>query len=554
MKDFKYKTSFSSKIRCIIDEDKDRFLAKASLENLKSIIPASVQEEIDLLPIAFNSCTPNLGNRNGDMIDGKTALAIYGSFVNKPINVEHERITPIGHIVSASFSEFNTNYSVGNGSKVIEASDLKDEKGPFNLALAAVLYRLYSQNIVEEIEESSDPNSKKYLSYSASWELAFDEYDLAVGSKYLEDCKIISAEGEVDKLTKYLLDEGGNGKTPEGEPIFRLIKGDVLPLGIGITEGPAAEVMGITSSKETEVIEVRSSLGDAHVSFPRLVDFIKTELSNAQIKEKSSQNKKEVVKPNNNNNKPSDHIMKIESTKDITDKLLKMEEVQASDVTDFINSKVNEISEEFVKEKTELTDKLAETATEAKSLGDKLEETSTALKKVEEELKSLADANVAREEQEIFSNRMTYFSDEYKLDEKTRNIVANRVKGLGEEDYAILKEELEFLLANVKIVKHDEESDDCGCDNCACAKVKAAKEAKEAKASEKKEEPKKEESKKEEPKAEGGGSPDGVIDDAISNAKKTNETVPNTPNQEESTDEKWQRAFGKENWEVTRRK
>lgn len=246
MKEFKYKTSFSSLVKCVINEEKDRFLSKASLDNLKTIIPEQYQNQIDLLPISFNSCTPNLGNKNGDMIDANTALAIYKNFIGRPINTEHSRNNgAIGHIVDAAFSKFDENYAIGKGSEIIKASDIKNKKEPINLSLAAVLYRLYYTDLIDEIEESSNPDSPKYMSISASWELSFSSFNLAVGSKYLEDCEIISDEKEIEANKKYLIGEGGCGKLPNGKPVYRLLTGEVYALGIGLTNNAAGEVRGI---------------------------------------------------------------------------------------------------------------------------------------------------------------------------------------------------------------------------------------------------------------------------------------------------------------------
>src|SRR5262245_51263322 len=110
-KQFKYKTAFGSKVTCLIDKDKDKFLAQASLDSLRGIIPDDVKGQEDLLCIAFNAFTPNLANKNGDLVDTKTAVDIYKFFIHKGINTEHNRgAGAIGHIVSAGFSKFNVNY------------------------------------------------------------------------------------------------------------------------------------------------------------------------------------------------------------------------------------------------------------------------------------------------------------------------------------------------------------------------------------------------------------------------------------------------------------
>ena len=89
MKEFKFKTTFSSSVRPLVSEEKDKHLALASLVDVGNFLPqVDVEKNVDLLPIAFNAFVVNRVNKNGDVIDTETALAMYESFKNKPINME----------------------------------------------------------------------------------------------------------------------------------------------------------------------------------------------------------------------------------------------------------------------------------------------------------------------------------------------------------------------------------------------------------------------------------------------------------------------------------
>ena len=60
MKEYKYKSSFCSPIRlCALGDES--FISKASLENLKPLIPQEINfsENIDLLGVAFNAAVVN---------------------------------------------------------------------------------------------------------------------------------------------------------------------------------------------------------------------------------------------------------------------------------------------------------------------------------------------------------------------------------------------------------------------------------------------------------------------------------------------------------------
>ena len=96
---FKYKSLFSSTVKPVVSEEKDKYLALASLQKIEKFLPdVDVETNIDLLPIAFNSFVANRVNKNGDVVDTKTAVEIYEHFKNKPINIEHNRKRVVGTI------------------------------------------------------------------------------------------------------------------------------------------------------------------------------------------------------------------------------------------------------------------------------------------------------------------------------------------------------------------------------------------------------------------------------------------------------------------------
>ena len=174
MKKHEYTTSFSSVIKPLVSEQKDEILAIASLEEIGQFLPdIDVQKNIDLLPIAFNACVVNRANKNGDVIDSATASEIHESFINKPINIEHNREKLVGVVLTAGFSEFGTD-------KPIEEEKIQDRTDPFNITLGGVVWKVVNSELAEKIEDSSDPSSEHYMKVSASWELGFSDYEIAV--------------------------------------------------------------------------------------------------------------------------------------------------------------------------------------------------------------------------------------------------------------------------------------------------------------------------------------------------------------------------------------
>ena len=92
MKEFKYKTIFSSTLKPLVSEEKDKYLALASLQEIKDFIPeVDTLENVALLPVAFNAAVANRVNKNGDVIDTSTAMEVYKNFINKHLLIRMVR-------------------------------------------------------------------------------------------------------------------------------------------------------------------------------------------------------------------------------------------------------------------------------------------------------------------------------------------------------------------------------------------------------------------------------------------------------------------------------
>ena len=142
---FKYKTQFSSPVRPAISEEKDKYLAMASLIEVGDFIPeVDSEKNLDLLPVAFNAAVVNRANKNGDVIDTSTALEIYQDFINKPINIEHNRQRVIGTILTAGFSEFGTDTP-------LEEEKILESKDPFNITLGGIVWKVVNSDLSDII-------------------------------------------------------------------------------------------------------------------------------------------------------------------------------------------------------------------------------------------------------------------------------------------------------------------------------------------------------------------------------------------------------------------
>jgi len=502
-KDYKYHTTFSSILKPMVSEDKDKYLSLASQLDIEKFIPGiDTEKEIDLLPVAFNACVANRANRNGDVIDTSTALEIYKSFINKPINVEHNRQKVCGVILSAGFSEFGTE-------EVLAEEKLEEGNHPFNITLGGIIWKVVNDKLADVIEESNDPTSDNYMSISASWELGFSEYNLVLtegGDKNIESSVIVSDESEIESLKANLKAFGGTGETEDGKSIYRKVIGQVVPLGIGLTETPAADVKGVIVSPKLPATDSEASVSEDKVLDKKI--------------EKTSINISQSEKINVKNKKV---IMKIESLKDISDENL--QELSASSISDFIEDELQKASEEYIAQKQEVENNLKAAQEEIEALKDNSEESKKSFEAVQADLERIKKEVAAKEAEERFVTRMTNFDDAYVLTDEDREIIAHDIKDMNDEDFEAYSKKMSVLL-NAKDRESLEKAE-------AAAQVAKASVEPEEKASE---EP--------EPKPA-----DKVVEEALDSSEAEASEVPVSSETEESTTyDKYKDAFSVENW------
>ena len=434
MKEFQHKTIFSSALKPLISEETDKHLALAALEKIGEFVPdIDPDKNIDLLPVAFNAFVVNRANKNGDVIDTETALNISKSFINKPINIEHGRDKVIGVILTVGYSEFGTD-------SPLSEDKVKDVDSPFNVTLGGVLWKLVNGEIADMVEKAGDPANEEYLKISASWELGFNQYQLMLtnGSKDIENAEIVDDEEKITELEENLKAFGGTGVLKDGRHVYRQVVGDVLPLGIGLTETPAADVKGIYVKKKKD-----KKKGYATENSPEDLPEYGSE-ERVDKKNKSSQKSRENVKKVYNNSE-SNKLMKIKSIHDITDESLN--ELTASAISDFIKEELKNASDKFVEEKTAVEDALESSKEKQDALTKDHEETKQELTKVQADLEELQKESLEREKQESFDQRMSHMDEEYKLTDEDRKVIASDLKDMGEEDFDNYSKKMQVLLS-----------------------------------------------------------------------------------------------------------
>jgi hypothetical protein len=519
---FKFESIFANiKIRPVVSEEKDKYLSVASLDKLRKFLPdINTEDNIDLLPVAFDACVVNRVNKNGDVIDGETAAKIAKNFVNKPINIEHNRKQVIGCILSASFSKFGSNESLAE-------ADIKTMKTPFNITLGGVIWKVVDKDLADQIEESNDPTSDNYMSISASWELGFNDYNVVVldnGEKNIENGTIVSDANQIEKIKDNLRGFGGNGKLGDDKSVYRQVFGKVVPLGVGFTLNPAADVQGVATPPEEPIkIELKSNKSSEEIELKEEEKAIISEEPILASKNNISQEESLDVKKER-------IYMKITKIEDITDSLLK--EVTASSIVDFVAEELKKANDSFLAEKSaqenELkaaNEKIATVTAEHDAVKKQVEELGQKLATIEAEKE-------AKAKEEAFNLRMASFDEEFDLSDEDRKVLASDLKDLTEDSFSAYKSKMAVLMKEknkaMKKAKMDKE-------------MKNKSDAQEVKASEE----------VAQPVAQEISTTQEVVEQAVDNGSKASIEIPNSaPASQPSVKEKYAAAFGLDGFEL----
>lgn len=450
-KPFKYTASFDSEIVASDENIKESpQILQASLDSLKSLMPADIDLEanIDLLAVAFNAAVVNVFNRNHDGINTDVAKAVYKYFLHKPTNIEHKKEKVVGHIVSSGLSSFGDN-------QLISEEAIGGEYDPFNIALSAVIYKTVNKDFANLVERSLNKEDSLFNAISASWEIGFNDFVIAVGSKNLKEAEIISDPKHIEEFKGYLKAFDGEGLMDDGTEVYRLVSGDVYPLGIGFTTNPAANVKGLiqleNKKKDEEVVE-------AEHEEPEKIEIDLSNFLKKIIKSKKnfSHNTKETVISNKDNFNSDINTMEM---KDLIKELKETIQASASDkfseeavanVIKVVTEAIKDRSESYVAERAEIEkqkEELAQAKTEAEEKVKQMEEQ---LASTQEKLTQIESEQQAAKASQLFNDRMDSLDSEYELSDEDRKIIASDIKDLddSEEGFASYQERMAVVYSH----------------------------------------------------------------------------------------------------------
>ena len=415
----KYTTTYDCEVYATTDLENDLNISRASLENLKPLIPKSIDLErnIDLVGAAFNAAVVNKFNKNGDGINSETAVDLIDYFVNKPTNIEHKKQKVVGHIVNAGFTDLNNEKIIGNAAAL-------SNNGPYYISLAAVIYKTVNKDFADILLKSSDEESDYFKKISASWELGFNDFVLAVGSKDLNDAEIISNPNHIEEMKHYLKAFDGNGALNDGTPIYRLVVGDVYPLGIGFTTNPAADVSGLIVEKNIS-LDVKDKR-DASVEKNNFKNNI-LKISQSEITNVKNTNTMDITE------------FKTEFEKVLDSKLADNAEFTqeaVATITSHVVEKIREKDQEYKAEREAIEAEKAQAEKDAVEAKASMEDLQKKLEEANEKIDSLESSINAAAAEQLFNSRMEAIDELYDLSDQDRTVLANEVKSLEASDEA----------------------------------------------------------------------------------------------------------------------
>ncbi len=453
---FKYSSIFTSQAK-VERTSLQKFQSTASMDELKDLRTLApddleVKDNPDLLYVVFNSAVVNLVNANGDGILTDTAKSVSKYFKNKPVNIEHNSKDVIGYINNVGFTSFQDN-------KVL-ASDAIEGQEPFNIALSAILWKTVDPFFVQYVEDANNPNDMCYKDVSASWEIGFNDYVVAVGPKNLSKARIVTDPEEIKSYSKYLRKFGGSGFDPNNDEVHLIIAGEARPLGVALTSNPAAAVKGVMivecEPEETEEPE-ENEVEMAGITIPIKADTTQFEEDLKRIDTAMASHfdafanslKNLTDKISQTKEQPVTHIKSMKNINSLEDLYDCLSEASASngegisfkDLRDVIKSKILELNEEWKKKVEAKEQELSVSATSLKEVTDNLA-------KLQTELTGLKSAAEKQEKQNVLDVRLSKIEEKFNLDDKARKVIAKNILGLSDEAFASWQsEEGEVILA-----------------------------------------------------------------------------------------------------------
>jgi len=315
------------------------------------------------------------------------------------------------------------------------------------------------RQFADALMDSNDPESALFERISASWEIGFNEYLVAVGSLDLKQAEIITKKEQIEEFKKYLKGFDGPGVMNDGTPVYRLVTGRIYPLGIGFTTNPAADVQGVviddgTSAMKTENEEDEedneeedNEENEMEVEEAECYEINSIDLLSLNNKLFSQSDKQPV---NNTKTKIMDLEQILSALKTVLaekQETVKFSEEAVASISAKIADSIKQKNEEIKLEMEKAEVAKAEAIAQAEQFKKDLEDNNKKLAETAAKLQELQNTISAQAAQEIYNSRMASLDNEYDLDEVDRSYLAKEISALAttDEAFASYKEKLAVI-------------------------------------------------------------------------------------------------------------
>lgn len=433
---------FNSKVSIARDFSKSVFafqgIAKREdlLSDLRKSLPS--QEEIkknpELLYISANLAVANQINLNSAGMSIATVIDNIDSLTWRPLNIEHDRSRVIGVITGAFFSTYGDN-------KIISKEEALATLGPVNIGITGIIWKIV--NDASEVVEICDiPEFEMFHELSLSWEVGFNTYSAALGSKNLMTATIVSGD-QVEEYEEFFSANGGNGFTNDGVEVYMIIENPCKFLGAGLTFSPASAVRGVVcnpilENEKEEEIEAKAS------NEVKNENILQKEQKNEQI---DSQNKK-------NNVKKVKHMLKIQNKEEVFT-LLTEASVDVSTqarINNFLTEQAEAAANEINIKLKAKEDEAVALAADLAEFKQKAANAEASLNTITEKVKELETRAEEDKRQNILEARVDELCSKYALADNpsVKTAVVKQIRDLTDEEYASwMKDMGEPLLASL---------------------------------------------------------------------------------------------------------
>ena len=237
---------------------------------------------------------------------------------------------------------------------------------------------------------------------------------------------------------------------------------NILPLGIGLTESPAADVEGVavkmqglenrtmasTPGPEKEEIQ---NLGEKVEDEDETIEDVKVEASTLKTKENAEKTKKcvKIIEQ-----------MKIQSESDITNERLKdgtiTSEILAGWSRELVSVKLRKASDEYTEEKEKSEKALSDAQATYDQLVTESKATQEELAKTQETLTKTADTLAAILHSEKVTERLNAVATKFDLSDDQEKAISTKIAEISTEDdeaFAKYVEDLKLFIGEKKVEK-----------------------------------------------------------------------------------------------------